>query len=119
MLARAKRNRNGVVAVKVAFLLIPMVGLLALSIDYGFLLKERTDLQKAADVAALAAARELTPKADGTQDLAEVRRIARYYANLNVPNVSDLTITDADIEIGRYDRDTIYSSVDLLRTGCA
>lgn len=64
-----------------------LVGLLALSIDAGQLVVTRTDLQKAADAAALAAAQELPRR----PDLA--RAIAEQYVRENAGSSAALTVT--------------------------
>ncbi len=115
MLAGQKMQRNGSVAVLLCLLLLPLLGLLALFVDYGFLLYVRTDLQRAADQAAIAAVKDLVPDSDGNQDLQKVIQTVRNYVALNLGD--SFTVRDADIEIGRYDRDTIYDSVDLLNNG--
>jgi Flp pilus assembly protein TadG len=110
-------SRRGVVAVKVAVLLIPITAFTALAVDCGYLLKVRTDLQSAADAAALAAVRELVPESGGAQDTNAARDTARTYGQDNMGGSSSFTINDADIEIGRYDPSTIYSDVSLLSSG--
>lgn len=110
-----RKQRDGAVAVLLCLLMLPLLALLAFSIDYGFLLYLRTDLQRVADQAALAAARDLTPDAYGNQDLQKVRDTVRQYVAKNLG--ADFDVQDADIEIGRYNPTTVYSSVDLLSTG--
>ena len=56
---RYQSRRSGAIAALAALLLIPMLALVALCVDYGYLLVVRTDLQRAADAAALAAVRDL------------------------------------------------------------
>jgi len=137
---RRPKSRKGAVVVLVAFLLIPLLGMVAFSVDYGYLLKVRTDLQRMADVASLAAVQSLIPAADGTQDLAAVRSVLRSYAasnaaasyhNLNsgteITKLDSSTtfskiatgfqVLDSDIEIGRFDPATIYAKVSLLNSG--
>lgn len=110
-----RNNRSGAVAVLLCFLLLPLLALLALSVDYGFLLYVRTDLQRVADQAALASVRELVPNANGSQDISKVREVVREYVKLNMGN--DFVVKDSDIEIGRFNPKTIYTSVDMLTTG--
>jgi hypothetical protein len=107
--------RRGNIAVLLCFLLPPLLSLVALAVDYGFLLYIRTELQRAADQAAIAAVRELEPTADGFQDLDRVRATVREFVELN--SDSDFTVLDSDIEIGRFDPTTIYTSVDILDNG--
>lgn len=110
-----RKQRNGAVAVLMCVLMLPLLALLAFSIDYGFLLFLRTDLQRVADQAALAAARDLTPDPYGNQDLQKVRNTVREYVASNLGE--NFVVQDSDIEIGRYNPNKIYSSVQLLDTG--
>jgi hypothetical protein len=89
--------------------------MVALGVDYGYLLKVRTDLQRVADAAALAAVQDLLPADNGAQDLAAVRARIRSYVAQNVDG--PLVVLDSDIEIGRYDPSTVYSNVTLLDWG--
>lgn len=89
--------------------------MVAFAVDYGYILKVRTDLQRTADAAALAAVQDLVPSADGTQDIAAVHDTLRTYATSN--NDSSFQILASDVEIGRYDPDTIYSNLTLLGSG--
>ncbi len=108
-------RRRGAIAALFALLLIPMLGLVALAVDYGYLLTLRNDLQRTADHAVLAAAQDLVPNADGVQNLTAVRATLRAYVQENAGD--DFVVIDNDIEIGRYDPATIYSSVNLLNDG--
>ena len=116
MQKKSSNERRGVVAVNVAVLLIPIMAFLALALDCGYLLNIRTELQSAADAAALAAVRELVPNAIGEQDTNKVKATARTYAQGNMNN-SSFKINDADIQIGRYDPSKIYSKVSFLSGG--
>lgn len=109
---RRNQSRRGAVAVLVAVLIIPLLAMVALAIDYGYLLKIRTDLRNANDAAALAGALELTPAPDGTQDYDAVRAKVRNYVAMHFGG--QFTVNDSDIEIGKYDATTVYDSVDLL-----
>ncbi len=100
-----------------AILLPAMVAMLSLAIDCGNLLRNRAILQRAADATALAGVRDLIPDVNGNQDLDQVRDTIREYAANNVGNVNNFTVLDADIEIGRYDPDTIYSNLTILDDG--
>lgn len=112
-----KPKRRGAVAVLCAVLLVPLMGMMALAVDYGYLCVVRTELQRAADAAALAAVRDLVPDSTGYQDLGKVRATAKQYAAANIKDVANFTVLDSDIEIGRYDPATIYTGVTLLNTG--
>jgi Flp pilus assembly protein TadG len=110
-------NRRGVILIQSAILLVPLLGLIAFAVDYGYLLKVRTDLQRTADMAALAAVRDLVPDSSGHQDLVRVRATAKHYATLNTPEYSGLQLRNEDIECGRYDTDQVYSSIMLWNDG--
>lgn len=120
MMTRSARNcrqqRRGVIMVLAALLMVALVGMVAFAVDYGYLLKIRTDLQRSADAAALAAVQDLIRRPDGTQDLSAARETARTYARNNLGD-GLFQVADADIQIGRYDPDSIYSTVTLLNTG--
>jgi hypothetical protein len=104
-------------AVMAAILIPVLIGLVALAIDCGYLLQKRADLQRAADASALAAVRELVPDASGTQDFLATRAAVREYARANLADLEGFEVLDADIELGRYDPETIYSEVTLLDEG--
>ena len=98
-------------------LLIPLIGMLAFSIDIGYLLKKRAELQRAADAAALAAVRDLVPDSNGDQDLDQVRETVRNYAAMNISDVSGFTVLDSDITIGRFEPETVYTDFTILDDG--
>ena len=119
--ARESRNRRGTIAILAAMMMVMLLGMAAFSVDYGYILTARTDLQAAADAAVLAAARELVPNEDGSQDYSiyATREKVRDYANTNINSAEWFQIPDDDIEIGRYDTSTIYSGgpLTLLQDG--
>ena len=59
------QHRKGAIVVLTVFLLAFVLALVALAIDIGYLLVARTELQHAADAAALAAAADLIPDSGG------------------------------------------------------
>lgn len=113
-------RRKGTVAVLAAFLLIPLLALVAFAVDYGYLLKMRADLQRTADAAALAAVRDLVPVDQiGSQDQGLARTTVRTYAQTNLTDGASFSVADSDIEIGRYDNASIYNAVTILNSGSA
>lgn len=112
---RMKNRRKGAIALFLCICMVPLAALFAFSVDYGFLLFIRTDLQGAADNAALAAVRDLLPDEDGNQDLDKVRETVREYVRENLG--SGFEVRDEDIEIGRFNPSKIYTSVELLDSG--
>ncbi len=109
-------QRRGAIAVLAAFLMIPMLAMVALAVDYAYLLNVRTDLQRAADASALAAVRDLAPSSDGSQDLNAVRARVREYAAANL-NSEGFTVLDSDMVIGRYDPATVYTNFTIKNDG--
>jgi len=114
---KTQEKRSGALAVLTAVLMVPMIGMLAFSIDVGYLLKKRAELQRSADAAALAAVRDLIPDPYGNQDLDKVRATLRSFAGSNITDVSGFTVLDSDIEIGRFDPETVYSDFTILGDG--
>jgi uncharacterized membrane protein len=115
------RKRRGTIAILAAVMMTMLLGMAAFSVDYGYILTARTDLQGAADAAVLAAVRELVPDADGSQYFVTylTRERVREYANHNINSPERFQVPDSDIEIGRFDPSTIYSGAaqTLLQDG--
>ncbi len=110
-----RQKRRGAILILAALLALPLMGMVAFAVDYGYLLKVRCDLQRSADCTALAAAQELTPDSVGYQDLDAVRAAIRDYVARNID--TSFNVLDSDIDIGRYDPATIYTNVTLLNSG--
>jgi len=91
-----EQKRKEAIVVLVAVLAVPLLSMVAFAVDYGYLLKVETDLQRSAAAAALAAVQELIPAPDGTQDIAAARAAVRLYAASNTDDVG-FTVLDADI----------------------
>lgn len=108
-------QRNGNVVVLICLLLPALLGFVALAVDYGFLLYVRTDLQRTVDQAVLAAVRDLEPSPDGSQDLDKIRTTVREYVELNAGGA--FAVLDSDIQIGRFDPDTVYTDFEILSDG--
>lgn len=99
----SRSTRRGAVAVLVLFLLVAILGCVSLALDLGYLTVARTEMQRTADSAALAAAWELIDENMLTGDftmegsMADAREQAAAFATANRvctkgPNVD----TDAD-----------------------
>jgi len=106
-------KRQGAIVPFFAVLLVPLLGMMAFAVDYGYLVKSRGDLQRAADAAALAAVQDLIPAADGTQDLTISPATVRTYVRDNMNN-QGFSIAGADIVIRRFDPATIYNDTALM-----
>jgi len=124
---RARRDeRRGNVVVLTAFMIVAMCAFLAFAIDYGYLLTARTELQRAADTAAMAACWELidgaplTGNGDMSAAVYDARTSAVNYAALNLvcttgPIVDPNAGNDADggVVVGAfYDWANPNSSID-------
>lgn len=109
------KSRRGSVVILVALLMIPLLIMVAFAIDYGYILKVRTDLQRAVDAGVLAAVQDLVPAPDGSQDLNVVRATLRKYVAANTNE--SFEILDADIKIGRYEPNTFYTDFKILNDG--
>jgi Flp pilus assembly protein TadG len=122
---RDKSGRRGAVAVLIAILLVPLLGLLAFGIDAGWIALTKTELQNAADAAALAGAGQLmngyvlynlpgeTNQA-GILNTAKTNAIAqaKLVATRNGAGaVKALVLNDADVEFGFTDAQGAYSTL--------
>jgi len=80
--------RRGAIIPLGAVLMIPLMGMLAFAVDTGYIVMARSELQNAADAAALAAAEQLNtyyvqyylPSADRTAVLSSAKTAARNFA---------------------------------------
>src|SRR3990172_7959547 len=91
------RSRRGAVAVLAAFLIIVMLGIVALSVDLGYMLTVRTQLQVAADSAALAAGAQMS----GTR--AQVVGVAQQFAGYHTASGRRVDVSTADVEYVMWD----------------
>lgn len=118
------RQRRGAISPLCAILLVALLGMLAFSIDMGYIVMARAELQNAADAAALAGAEQLapyhvqyySPGTDQTTVLANARTqaalFARNYASFHqAGNTSSVVLdTTNDLELGYQDSSTPYQS---------
>ncbi len=94
------RSRRAATLVFAAVLMTIMVGLVAFGVDVGYMVLIRTQLQAAADSAAMAAA---TALGDGFQSVYEM---ANQYASYHTAGGQTVTLDEADVEIGVWDSET-------------
>lgn len=99
----APSRERGVTLVVVAIMLVVLIGFAALVIDIGKLYKTRSELQNAADSAALAGASGLRGDAAGIE---EARVRAKDFAELHLADLTDVDLDDADIVFGDWDDTT-------------
>lgn len=102
-----RRDRKGVVVVLAALFLVVMLGVVAFSVDVGYLANATAELQRAADASALAGAYQLINfSAPGqgfsqTSHIASARNSAVQYAALNkVCNASPTVSSNSSNSIG-------------------
>src|SRR5436305_12853182 len=120
-----RRVRRGAVAPLVALLLIPLLGMVAFSLDVGYMIVVRTELQNAADAAAMAGAQQLMqPYAEyygpgqtvAQQTLAYnnavsmAKATAKAVSAMNTAGGVGIKLQDADIPVGYYNGTTITAS---------
>jgi Flp pilus assembly protein TadG len=120
---RHAASRRGAVVPLIALMLVPFTGLVAFAIDIAWIVQSRSDLQSAADAAALAGAEQLMNgyvqySLPGqtlksliiTTSEASAKTYAKAYAGYNAAGgVSSLTLNDADIEFGFTDASNNYT----------
>ncbi len=124
-IAPHRGGRRGGVAPLTALLLIPLLGLVAFAVDMGWIVLTQSDLQNAADSAALAAAGQLMngyvmynlPNQSANQlsilNTAEAGATAsaKQFAGLNAAGgVSSLTLLNSDIQFGFTDANGVYTA---------
>ncbi|MBX7166157.1 MAG: hypothetical protein K1X74_07390 [Pirellulales bacterium] len=88
MRTKHRQSRRGAISVLMCFMMVLLLSVVALSIDLGYLFNARSELQRAADSAALAGAWELIPTDESfstvpVSDFHAVRDEALMYASLN------------------------------------
>jgi Flp pilus assembly protein TadG len=117
-------KRRGAVTVLVALLLIPFLGMVAFAVDIAWIVQSRSDLQNAADAAALAGAEQLMngyvqySLSGQTQQSTIVSTAetsattyAKNFASYNTAGgVSSLTLKDADIQFGFTDASNHFTA---------
>src|SRR5947209_628033 len=111
----AKRpKRRGAVTALMALLLIPFLGMVAFAVDIAWIVQSRSDLQNAADSAALAGVEQLTnglvqysipgqTLGNNIMSTSEssAKTYAKNFAGYNAAGgISSLSLLDADVEFG-------------------
>lgn len=106
-LGSATERKRAVVVVQVAVLMVVLLGFAVLTVDVGALYNNKTDLQRTADAAALAAAARLVDYGAGEDPIVLARETALDYTVRNPVFGNSVTIdTDTDVVFGR----AVYSS---------
>lgn len=95
--------RRGIALVLVAVCLVVVFAFVAFTVDVGHMTVMKAELQTAADAAALGSAQDI---AAGP---AVVRQVAKDIAKKNFAANQELTLEDADIELGFFDfKDKVF-----------
>ncbi len=107
------KDERGAIAIIVSIIMIVLIIAAALSVDIGYSMVTRNELQNIADGAALAATRQIGATYKDMSydailnyeaDPVPIRNIAGDVASKNsAGGVSGLTINDGDVDIGRWD----------------
>ena len=97
--AKFKSRQQGAVAIIVALSLVVLVGMLGLVLDLGHLYVTKTELQNAADAAALSGAKELNGKVTGINNAINKAIEAAGKNKFNLNSVA-LVITATNIRVG-------------------
>ncbi|HNQ21692.1 MAG TPA: VWA domain-containing protein [Phycisphaerae bacterium] len=117
-------RRKAVVAVQVAVSLVALIGFVALTVDLGYVYNTRSDLQRTADAAALAAAARLADFAYGDPielARAEAQRVVQANAvmgkSLSISPTADVTFYRAnyDAEANVYELTETETQPDAVR----
>jgi Flp pilus assembly protein TadG len=124
--------RRGAVAPLLAILLIPLLGMIAFSVDLGYMIVVRTELQNAADAAAMAGAEQLmepyarfyAPGQTVAQQLliyldavAMAKATAKAVSVMNTAGGANINLQDGDVKVGFYDGTTFTASPALWLPG--
>lgn len=103
------RRRAGAILVLTAVMMVLVFAFLAVAVDLGYVMLIRTQLQSAADSAALAGdwdllnSRFLTPEPIPEVTETEACATARFYAGGNLVGGTSAALADSDITLGRLD----------------
>lgn len=93
--------RRGAVVVLTAILLVAILGMAAMSIDMGYVATVHSQLQRAADGAALAAAAEMNKNG-----LVAAANRAKQIAGLNTSSGGPINLADSDVVFGIWNLNT-------------
>jgi len=102
------RRQSGAAAILVAFLMIVFLGIAALALDIGYIYVVRTELQNAADAAALAGAGRLYPRSVTGAVISVVppewgsAEAAADYPQAPANRAGGVTLTDYDVQTGYW-----------------
>jgi hypothetical protein len=93
-----KKRRRGAIVVLAAIFLVVMLGMIAFAVDLGYIALVKTQLQAAADSAALAAVAASTNATDATA-------AAQLFANKHTAGGRAIALQSSDVQSGTWDAD--------------
>lgn len=123
-------RRRGFIAPLTALLLVPLLGMLAFAIDIGYICVVQSDLQNAADAAALAGAEKLQPlyveyyqantsaaaqaaiialATTNTHTFISPMYTAEQFSSYNMAGSKNITVPDSDVSFGFTDAQGNYT----------
>lgn len=106
---RGRLHRRGIALMFVTVLLVVLMALVALAVDIGYVVLTRTQLQVAADAAALAGS------AYTGQSREAVIAAARKFASYHIAAGQPVQILDSDVEFGTWDAATrVFTPTGIL-----
>lgn len=97
-LRQVKERRRGAVVILVALMLVVLMAMVSFAIDVGYVANVQTQLQRAADSAALAGAAEMN-----RNGISAARTRAQQIGQLNSSSGTTITIPDGNVEFGVWD----------------
>ena len=94
--SKLRQRRRGAIAVLAAVFLVVLIGMIAFAVDIGYLGVVNTQLQAAADSAALAAA------GSSNQSQSGMVTVAQQFANANQAAGRPIQLNSSDIQFGTW-----------------
>lgn len=110
-----ERGRTGSVLVYSVVLMVALFGLVSLAVDLGHLYTVRSQLQTAADAAAMAGAGTLYGDSRTTADTVGAVAAAAQLAALNTADAMAVSLQPQDVEVGNWDKNA-SPPFDVART---
>jgi Flp pilus assembly protein TadG len=101
------KNRRGATVVYMAMMLVLLFGMAAFAIEVGMMMVARTNLQSAADSAALAGASVLAK--GKTETMVMAKQYAAYHHYMGEP----VQLADEDIQVGFWDPAAVIFTEDV------
>jgi Flp pilus assembly protein TadG len=100
------RLPRGVIVLFTVFLMVFLIGMIAFAVDLGYIVMAKTQLQAAADIAALAAAGWSDTDIHATPARTSPAENAEHYGEQNYVGGRHVKVLGDDVESGTWDKDT-------------